>query len=249
MGPSGAGKSTLLNTLSGRVNGAVATLARGRVTANGVPIATTSDFAKFGTVAPQDDVLLPALTTFELLDFAAKLRGSTPGRVEALLTAFELAERRDLASASLSGGQRKRLSIAMEVVHSPAVLLVDEPTSGLDARVAYATLTRATTSPSPSKPQVPSYNATPNQHTHGTKRNHESRHCTSHAELHAPPVDQTPTPRLHVVAILGGMARKTKTTVVATIHQCAPAHAVARACVGWTPRYTTSVGSLRACVV
>mmetsp|Transcript_25257 Transcript_25257/g.100634 ORF Transcript_25257/g.100634 Transcript_25257/m.100634 type:complete len:201 (+) Transcript_25257:433-1035(+) len=133
MGPSGAGKSTLLNTLSGRVNGAVATLARGRVTANGVPIATTSDFAKFGTVAPQDDVLLPALTTFELLDFAAKLRGSTPGRVEALLTAFELAERRDLASASLSGGQRKRLSIAMEVVHSPAVLLVDEPTSGLDA--------------------------------------------------------------------------------------------------------------------
>lgn len=134
MGPSGAGKTTLLNSLSCRVGKNVEL--EGTILANGTPISGPGDFSGWGTVAPQDDVLLPALTAQELLTFSSQLRRGPRERVEALLATFELAERRHVRAANLSGGQRKRLSIAMELVHAPSVLLADEPTSGLDSRVA-----------------------------------------------------------------------------------------------------------------
>ena len=138
MGPSGAGKTTLLNVLSARMRSHVAEVSKGGIFANGVELVTTDDFSAWGTVAPQEDVVLPMLTVLESLRYAARLRGSTPGRVEALLKTFELEDRMHLAAGHLSGGQRKRLSIAMELVHAPSVILVDEPTSGLDSRVALA---------------------------------------------------------------------------------------------------------------
>lgn len=112
-------------------------MSTGEVRANGVQVASPQQFSQWGTVAPQDDVVLPSLTVFESLHYAAQLRGSKEGRIEALLATFELNDRRELAAGKLSGGQQKRLSIAMELIHAPSVILIDEPTSGLDSRVAF----------------------------------------------------------------------------------------------------------------
>ncbi|KAJ8598688.1 hypothetical protein CTAYLR_003107 [Chrysophaeum taylorii] len=139
MGPSGAGKTTLLNALACRVKGI-----EGRVLANGVAISTPMEFAAWGTVAPQDDVVLPNLTVGELLFYARKLRGGKQS-VEALLSTFELAERKDVKSKFLSGGQKKRLSICLELAHRPSVLFCDEPTSGLDSRVALSVVSTLST--------------------------------------------------------------------------------------------------------
>ena len=137
MGPSGAGKTTLLSLLrSGRPT-------RGTITLNGQRHgATTRGLIR---TIPQDDVLLAGLTAREALMYAAEL--SLPAadcrrRVEQVLSQLslgpELAQTKigSVHSRGLSGGQRKRVSIGIELLADPAVLLVDEPTSGLDAKMA-----------------------------------------------------------------------------------------------------------------
>ena len=137
LGPSGAGKSTLLNCLAGFL-----APARGRV---GVEDAVDAhrDPELLHSVAafvPQDDEgVLPALTVRENLLAAAELRlggataGETPAEaVDRILAAVELAPRADQPAGSLSGGQRKRLSVGFELLRRPRLLLLDEPTSGLD---------------------------------------------------------------------------------------------------------------------
>ena len=137
MGPSGAGKTTLLSLLrSGRPT-------RGSITLNGQRHgASTRGLIR---TIPQDDVLLAGLTAWEALMYAAEL--SLPAadcrrRVEQVLSELslgpELAQTKigSVHSRGLSGGQRKRVSIGIELLADPAVLLVDEPTSGLDAKMA-----------------------------------------------------------------------------------------------------------------
>ena len=129
IGPSGAGKSTLIRVLLG--NRAASS---GAVTADGGPL---SGVGPVGYV-PQDDALHTALTVRDALDYAAQLR--LPGLDEAARAAkisqvaaqLSLSERLDLRIKRLSGGQRKRVSVAMELLTEPAVLILDEPTSGLD---------------------------------------------------------------------------------------------------------------------
>ncbi|KAJ1458467.1 P-loop containing nucleoside triphosphate hydrolase protein, partial [Pelagophyceae sp. CCMP2097] len=134
IGPSGAGKTTLLRILAGRASSRARV--EGAIFAGGVEVRNAAQFGAFGALAPQDDVLLDNLTARESLAFAAELRGAAAERVDVVLSQFGLEERADVRAAALSGGQRKRLSISLEVVHAPAVLLVDEPTSGLDAAAA-----------------------------------------------------------------------------------------------------------------
>ena len=136
MGPSGAGKTTLLSLLrSGRPSS-------GEVTLNGQPHGRSRGLIR---TIPQDDVLLAGLTAAESLHFAAQLslpRAACAARVAAVLKQLSLGP--DLAhtkigsvhARGLSGGQRKRVSIGIELLADPAVLLVDEPTSGLDAKMA-----------------------------------------------------------------------------------------------------------------
>jgi ABC transport system ATP-binding/permease protein len=141
MGGSGAGKSTLLNLLNGNTAPTY-----GKVTLSGFDIHHQQEHTKgvLGYVA-QDDLLIEELTVFENLYYNAKLCFSNKtdeelrSMVSHTLSSIGLLEAKDLRVGSvidkiISGGQRKRLNIALELIREPAVLFVDEPTSGLSSR-------------------------------------------------------------------------------------------------------------------
>ncbi|MCB8963873.1 MAG: ATP-binding cassette domain-containing protein [Bacteroidales bacterium] len=141
MGASGAGKTTLLNVLAG-----IERPTSGRVLINGYDLHTEKDKLEgvIGVI-PQDDLLIEELTVFENLYYNAKLcfKDKTEEElvtmVDKTLTNLGLLERKDLKVGSplnkmISGGQRKRLNIALELIREPSILFVDEPTSGLSSR-------------------------------------------------------------------------------------------------------------------
>lgn len=141
MGASGAGKTTLLNTLAG-----LETPSGGSVTINGVDLHRSPKQMRgvIGYVA-QDDLLVEELTVFENLYYAAKLSFGDLSEKELRLQVRKTLESLGLRhiqelkvgsplNKKISGGQRKRLNIALELIREPAVLFVDEPTSGLSSR-------------------------------------------------------------------------------------------------------------------
>ena len=141
MGASGAGKSTLLHLLNG--TNAPHT---GKVTINGRDIHNDKQLVEgiIGFVS-QDDLLIEELTVFQNLYYNAKLCFSNyrdnelTEAVEKMLQSLGLLEIKDIQVGSplnkkISGGQRKRLNIALELIREPAVLFLDEPTSGLSSR-------------------------------------------------------------------------------------------------------------------
>ncbi len=141
MGASGSGKSTLLNVLNGSEKPS-----SGRVLINGIDIHENPESVQ-GIIGyiPQDDLLMEDLTVFENLFYAARLcfghytREETTRLVEQVLLNLGLTEIRNLRVGSplqktISGGQRKRLNIGLELLREPAILFVDEPTSGLSSR-------------------------------------------------------------------------------------------------------------------
>lgn len=141
MGASGSGKSTLLNVLNGSLEPW-----KGSVEINGIDI-HKSPHEVSGTIGyiPQDDLLIEELSVYENLYYAAKLCfGDTSDQeIDALvnrtLSSLGLIEIKELRVGSvldktISGGQRKRVNIGLELLREPAVLFVDEPTSGLSSR-------------------------------------------------------------------------------------------------------------------
>jgi ABC-type multidrug transport system ATPase subunit/uncharacterized tellurite resistance protein B-like protein len=141
MGASGSGKTTLMNLMSGILKPTA-----GSVKINGLDIARDDKNLEgvFGYV-PQDDLLIEDLTVFENLYFAAcqcfkeKSDLEIGELVDHTLSNLGLLEKRDLKVGSpfnkvISGGQRKRLNIALELIREPLVLFLDEPTSGLSSR-------------------------------------------------------------------------------------------------------------------
>jgi ABC transport system ATP-binding/permease protein len=135
LGPSGAGKTTLLNALSGL-----------RPAESGKILFDQTDLYKylgqlrslFGYV-PQDDIVHSDLTVTEALTFAARLRlpAGTPRLeivklVDHTIASLGLSDRVNLKIGRLSGGQRKRVSVGVELLSRPPLLFLDEPTSGLD---------------------------------------------------------------------------------------------------------------------
>lgn len=146
MGPSGAGKSSLVNAVLGKVSSS-----SGSVTLNGKPLAAVGrgNVKKLVGYCPQDDVLAPDLTVQETLEHSAslRLRGSSAAeRAQAVESALELLNlahvRHSLVGGTtrrgVSGGERRRVSIAVEVISKPTVLVLDEPTTGLDSTGAEA---------------------------------------------------------------------------------------------------------------
>jgi len=141
MGASGAGKSTLLNVLNG-----VSPPSRGKVMINGIDIHSGNpDIEGIIGFVSQDDLLIEELSVYQNLYYNARLcfdNYSEEELVEAVhrvLKNLGLFEIRDIQVGSplnkkISGGQRKRLNIALELIREPAVLFLDEPTSGLSSR-------------------------------------------------------------------------------------------------------------------
>ncbi len=141
MGASGAGKTTLLNVLAG-----LETPTKGSIKINGIDTAKQKDEIQgvIGYVS-QDDLLIEELTVYENLYYNAKLcfddlsEEELHTRVIDILSSLGLDQRKDLRvgnvlEKTISGGQRKRLNIALELIREPALLFVDEPTSGLSSR-------------------------------------------------------------------------------------------------------------------
>ena len=148
LGPSGSGKSTLLNAIAGRLQGHGCS---GTVLANGRKL-NKSVLKRTGFVA-QDDLLLPHLTVRETLIFCSLLRlPRTLTRKEKVSVAETVISELGLEKCQntiignsfirgVSGGERKRVSIAHELLINPSLLVLDEPTSGLDSTAAHRLLT------------------------------------------------------------------------------------------------------------
>ncbi len=141
MGSSGTGKTTLLNVLAG-----IETPSKGEVIINGINLHKEKEKLE-GVIGliPQDDLLLEELTVFQNLYYNAKLcfkDKSDAEIVEVVNKALQnlgLFDKKDLKVGSpfnktISGGQRKRLNISLELIREPSILFIDEPTSGLSSR-------------------------------------------------------------------------------------------------------------------
>ncbi|HEX6493540.1 MAG TPA: FHA domain-containing protein [Candidatus Dormibacteraeota bacterium] len=135
VGTSGAGKSTLLNALAG-----FRPAQEGSVLFGGRDLyASYEEMRQRIGYVPQDDILHPQLTVRRALRYAAELRfppdvsrADREARVEEVMAELGLTVRADLVISKLSGGQRKRTSIAVELLTKPELLFLDESTSGLD---------------------------------------------------------------------------------------------------------------------
>ncbi len=135
VGPSGSGKSTLLNALTG-FHPADA----GHVVFDGRDVYATYDHLRLQMgLVPQTDILHTQLTVRQALEYAAELRFSIDvgadarrRRVDEVIRELNLDDRAEVRIDRLSGGQRKRVSVACELLTEPALLFLDEPTSGLD---------------------------------------------------------------------------------------------------------------------
>ncbi|KAJ8609034.1 hypothetical protein CTAYLR_008701 [Chrysophaeum taylorii] len=148
IGPSGSGKSTLMNVMLARTRGVL----EGQVTYDGVK-ATARAVRSIAKLVPQDAVLEPTLTSYQTLELACALtlspevsREQVRRNIHDLLEKFGLADQKDVVVGNesvkgLSGGQRRRLSIALELTTVPSALFLDEPTSGLDSRTAIDVMT------------------------------------------------------------------------------------------------------------
>lgn len=135
VGPSGAGKSTLLNAITGRT-----TPTEGQILVGGRDLHKEfGDLSQRIGLVPQADILHTRLTVKQALTYGAALRfpsetskAERQARVEEVMEKLELTPRADLRIDKLSGGQRKRASIGLELLTKPSILVLDEPTSGLD---------------------------------------------------------------------------------------------------------------------
>lgn len=135
VGGSGAGKSTLMDALNG-----LRPAQQGSVLYNGQDY--YRNFSAFSTqlgYVPQDDIVHRELTVERALYYAARLRlpsdftgAQIMQRIDEVLDDVEMIDRRNLLVSKLSGGQRKRVSIALELLANPSIFFLDEPTSGLD---------------------------------------------------------------------------------------------------------------------
>ncbi|OMJ82837.1 hypothetical protein SteCoe_16370 [Stentor coeruleus] len=144
MGPSGAGKTTLLNCLSNRRQKNLK-IESGLIYLNRIPITSVEYSSMIGFV-PQDDILFTSMTPREILSFAALMAINIDKHhlhklVDQTIKDLGLSSCADTLvggpfSRGLSGGEKKRTSVGIELISNPCVLFLDEPTTGLDSFIA-----------------------------------------------------------------------------------------------------------------
>ncbi|KDQ63796.1 hypothetical protein JAAARDRAFT_29841 [Jaapia argillacea MUCL 33604] len=155
MGPSGSGKTTLLNLLANRKAAADSTVTGGLMV-NGA-LASPETIRKVSTFVEQEDHLIGSLTVRETIDFSARLSAPPSSsvyhtrdgvaRVDELIRSFGLEGQANTRIGTpiqkgISGGQKRRVSVASQLVTRPTILFLDEPTSGLDSLAAYQVMSR-----------------------------------------------------------------------------------------------------------
>ena len=145
MGPSGAGKTTLLNTLMGKVDPSFKQTGELRINDK---LCNIKDFRAVIGFVPQEDIMMRELTVRDNIEYSARTRlpptwtdAEIKQHVDAVLDALSLAHVQhtrigDEKTRGVSGGQRKRVNIGIEVAACPVALYLDEPTSGLDSTAA-----------------------------------------------------------------------------------------------------------------
>jgi ABC-2 type transport system ATP-binding protein len=127
LGPNGSGKTTLIRLLMGLTRATA-----GEAEVLGVPMPSRATLSRIGYMT-QSDGIYPALTAAENARFFASMYGVREGDVVSeALRLVDLADRGDSVTGTLSGGQRRRLSLACALIHRPPVLFLDEPTVGID---------------------------------------------------------------------------------------------------------------------
>lgn len=147
VGPSGTGKSTLLRIISGRVKESDFDPKSISINDDHQHMSSPALLRKICGFVAQEDTLLPLLTVKETLMFSAKFRlkemnaKEREARVESLMQDLGLVHVADSfvgdeENRGISGGERKRVSIGVDMIHDPSILLLDEPTSGLDSTSA-----------------------------------------------------------------------------------------------------------------
>lgn len=148
MGPSGSGKTSLIETLTGSDLGSSnSSFSATRLILNGKEC-TRNDIAAISGFVPQDDIYAATMTVYEAIAMSADLRlpktvskDERKKRVEEVLAMFNLSGCAATilgshSSRGISGGEKRRVSIAREIISNPPVLFLDEPTSGLDANTS-----------------------------------------------------------------------------------------------------------------
>jgi ABC-type multidrug transport system ATPase subunit/ABC-type multidrug transport system permease subunit len=148
MGSSGAGKSTLLDVLAGRL---ISNDLTGQIRVNGKEVTDRRAFRKETGYVMQSDALFPLLTVRETIRYAAYLRVAEKSieekeaLAEMIIKLLRLQKCADTIigdeeKRGLSGGEKRRVSIAVDIVHFPAIIFLDEPTSGLDSTTAQSVI-------------------------------------------------------------------------------------------------------------
>ncbi|KAI9680295.1 MAG: hypothetical protein M1829_001181 [Trizodia sp. TS-e1964] len=147
MGPSGSGKTTLLNALAQRA-AASSSAVKGSILVNGAPC-SIANFRRISSYVEQEDNLIGSVTVRETVNFAARLAlpstissAERTRRVSSLLDSFGLRDQRDTLIGTpirkgVSGGQKRRVGIASQLITAPKILFLDEPTSGLDSVASF----------------------------------------------------------------------------------------------------------------
>ena len=139
MGPSGSGKTSLLNALAGRINFGEL---EGEIKVNGKK-PNRNKFKYYAKYVPQEDNLVGTVSVYDTIKFSAELNGQNNERkIDRLISDLGLAHIKDvnigtIFKKGISGGEKRRVSIGIEMITEPELIFFDEPTSGLDSASAF----------------------------------------------------------------------------------------------------------------
>ena len=141
LGPSGSGKSSLLNVLSGRIGYKKNTVITGDIKINGVKINPLENRQNVAYVM-QEDTLYPTSTPREAIEMSANLKNEDKCDINKIIESLKIEKCQNTIIGSklikgISGGEKKRTSIGIEMVSEPQIIFLDEPTSGLDVYAAW----------------------------------------------------------------------------------------------------------------